>query len=791
MSRSRCCPKPLHRTAGVWRALNARLGTLASLNHQNIAAIYGLEDAEGVKALVMELVEGPTLADRIVQGAVSVDEALAIAKQIAEALEAAHEQGIIHRDLKPANIKVRADGTVKVLDFGLAKAMQPTGAMAASNSTSPTITMPAMTEAGLILGTASYMSPEQAKGKPVDERTDIWAFGCVLYEMLSGHSAFGGGDAAGVLARVLEREPDWTRLSNDVPQSVRRLLRVCLDKSTKNRRQAAGDLRIDIDQILTAPLTEPPVPPRRRVQVAWLAVAGVLVAALAVPVFRFLWGMPQPTAPTEMRLHILTPSTPAPFQFALSPDGRHLVFVASGDGPQRLWLRSLDRTDARPMAGTDGAQYPFWSADSRSIGFFTAGKLHRIDIAGGAPRALANAPGGRGGTWSADGTIVFAQGISLPLFRVAASHGPVSAVTTLEAGQSGHRFPQFLPDGRRFLFYVSGNVETSGIYLGSLDGGQPKRLTGADTAGAYLPPDRVIFVRQHELVVQQLDAGRRELTGEPIVLADGVGTEAPNLGGFSVSSSGLVAFRTGGGQRLQLVWRDRTGRALGVAGEADANSPSYLELSSDGRRAAVQRIVENNTDVWLLDLARGGSSRFTFDIANEQLPTWSPDGTRIAFSSNRTGRNNLYLKLASGAGSETLLLDTPNNKQAQDWSRDGRFLLYYEIDPVMGRDLWALDMTGERKPTIVANTMFEERSARFSPDGRWVAYRDQRVRAIRNRGAIVPGAARPVAGVHRRGHAPTLEGRRQRNLLHRAGRGADGRDRSLSAGTSRRDGADL
>jgi len=690
---------------------------LASLNHPNIAIVHGLEESHGLTALVMELVEGDDLSQRIARGAIPFNEALQIARQIAEALDAAHEQGIVHRDLKPANIKVRPDGMVKVLDFGLAKALEP----APASLESATVTAPAVTSAGIVLGTPAYMSPEQARGRTVDRRADIWAFGCVLYEMLTGHPAFGGGDAAGVLARVLEREPEWTRLADDVPQSVRRLLRLCLDKSTKNRRQAAGDLRVDIDEILSAPRTERPAPPRRRMQFAWLSV-GALVSVLAIAAVRFLLEMPQPATASEMRLQIITPSTPAPFQFALSPDGRHLVFVASGDGPQRLWLRTLDRTDARPMAGTDGAQYPFWSADSRSIGFFASSKLLRIDIAGGAPQTIANAPGGRGGAWNAEGTIVFAQGLSFPLFRVAASGGKVSAVTTLETGQSGHRFPQFLPDGRQFLFYGSGTGETSGIYLGSLDGGRPKRLTAADTAGAYLTPDKVVFVRQRALVVQRLDAGQRELTGEPTVLADGVGSEAPSLGGFSVSSGGVVAYRTGGGRRSQLVWRDRTGRAMGVATEADANSPSYLELSPDGQRVAVQRIVENNTDVWLFDLARGGLNRFTFDAANEQLPTWSPDGTRIAFSSNRAGQNNLYVKPASGTGQEELLLDTPYNKQAQDWSRDGRFLLYYEINPATGRDLWSLDMTGERKRTVVANSTFEERSGQISPDGRWVAY---------------------------------------------------------------------
>jgi eukaryotic-like serine/threonine-protein kinase len=693
---------------------------LASLNHPNIAAIYGLEESASVRALVMELVEGDDLSQRLVRGAIPLVEALPIARQIADALEVAHEQGIVHRDLKPANIKVRPDGMVKVLDFGLAKALEPVPA----STDAPTISADAVSSPGIVLGTPAYMSPEQVRGHAVDRRSDIWAFGCVLYEMLTGRRAFGGGDTADVLARVLEREPDWTHLAGSVPESVRRLVRACLQKNPRDRRQAAGDLRIDIDQILDGPTMDGPVAVRRRWDLVWLAVAAAMVVALAIPVLRSLLSdTGRADAQPAMRLHILTPATPAPFQFALSPDGRHLVFVATSDGRRRLWLRHLDRTEAQPLAGTDEAQYPFWSADSRSVAFFTSNKLSRIDVAGGTPQALASAPGGRGGTWNAEGTIVFAQGLSFSLFKVDASGGEVSDATKLEAGQSGHRYPQFLPDGRQFLFYVAGTVETSGIYLGSLSGEPPKRLTGADAAGAYLTPDSVIFVRQQALVVQRLDLSRRELTGEPTVLAQGVGTEAGSLGGFSVSSNGLVAYRAGGDQRSQLVWRDRAGQRLGAAAEADANNPLYMELSPNGARIAVQRIVDNNTDIWLVDVARGGSSRFTSNAANEQLPTWSPDGTRIVFSSNRTRGPHLYIKSATGAGGEETLLDTPLPKQPQDWTRDGRFLLYYEIGPATGRDLWALDMTGnERTPKLVANSMFEERAGQFSPDGHWIAY---------------------------------------------------------------------
>jgi serine/threonine protein kinase len=390
---------------------------LASLNHPNIAAIYGLEDTGDAKALVMELVEGPTLADRIAQGAIPIDEALPIAKQIAEALEAAHEQGIIHRDLKPANIKVRSDGTVKVLDFGLAKAMEPAAGSSPSMSMSPTLSLHA-TMAGVILGTAAYMSPEQARGRPVDKRADIWAFGAVLYEMLTGKRAFAGDDVSETLARVIEREPAWDALPNVVPPHVRQTLRLCLRKSLRERVPDMGAVRLALEgafETAAPQTTASSSTPSGRL--AWMAALGVAVLgmiALAIPALRYLREMPPP----ETRLEINTPATDQPTMFALSPDGRQIVFVASGDGASRLWLRSLVSTTAQPLVGTEGARSPFWSPDSRSIGFYAAGALKRLDLGGGAPQALAAVVNFVGGTWSADGVIVFALGPAGPLARV-------------------------------------------------------------------------------------------------------------------------------------------------------------------------------------------------------------------------------------------------------------------------------------------------------------------------------------------------------------------------------------
>lgn len=710
---------------------------LAALNHQNIAAIHDLQIAGQTRFLVLEFVEGDSLAGMLAKrGALPADEAFQIASQICDALEAAHEKGIVHRDLKPANVKVMPDGKVKVLDFGLAKALEPSPANAGL-SNSPTLSM-AATNAGIILGTAAYMSPEQAKGRPVDRRTDIFAFGCVLYEMLAGRPAFDGDDVTEILGRVVTAEPDWSRLPAGTLPSIERLLRRALKKDARRRLGDIRDARIEIEEAGTEAEGSPAARSARGARLAWIvAAAAVLAAALfAVPAVRYL----RQTPPPEMRVEIGTPSTPSPLHFALSPDGQYIVFVAAGDGPPRLWLRALDKTEAQPIAGTNGAEFPFWSADSRSIGFFAASKLYRIDIAGGPPQVLANAPRGYGGAWNADGTILFTPTGASPLSRVAASGGDPVAVTRLDPPlHVSHRFPQFLPDGRHFLFYdTSISLEAQGIYLGSLDGGEPKRLTAADTAGAYLRPDRVIFVRQGALVARRLDVARAELMGDPVTLADPVGYDAVFLlGGFSVSADGRVAYRGGGAGRVQLTWFDRTGKAVGVAGDPDGNNLQYPELSPSGRHVALQRTVQNNTDVFLMDLVRGGLTRFTFDAARDMDPLWSPDGTWIAFRSDRKGPN-LYLKPSSGVGAEELLWETANVKVPQDWSRDGRFLLYYEVDPKTARDLWAVDMSGanasppgrsnqvmtakERKPRVVVNTPFDETRAQFSPDGRFVAY---------------------------------------------------------------------
>jgi Tol biopolymer transport system component len=732
--------------------------TLASLNHPHIAAIYGFEKSAGMHALVMELVEGDDLSHRIARGPIPIDEALPIAKQIAEALEAAHEQGIIHRDLKPANIKVRSDGTVKVLDFGLAKAMEPAAGSSPSVSMSPTITTPAMTQAGIILGTAAYMSPEQARGKTVDRRTDIWAFGVVVFEMLTGRRAFVGDDISVTWASIMMKEPDWGALPSATPVGLRRLLSRCLRKDAKARMRDIGEARLQIEELISG-ATEDTAPalatqPRagRRERIVWLiaGLAVLAVAALAVPIVLYV-GRAAPE-PVVTRFEIQTPPTSDATSFALSPDGRQLVFVATSEGAPRLWVRPLDRVTAQPLAGTEGASYPFWAPDGDAIGFFAGGKLKRINPADGAPQVLADAPAPRGGTWNRDGVILFAPTAFSPLMRIAATGGTPVAMTRLAAGQASHRWPQFLPDDRRFLFLVAfGSSATRGVYVGALDGGEPMRVLEAETAAVYAPPGVLLLVRQGVLVALDFDHTRGVVAGQPITVAQGVGLD-PGVarGTFAVSSTGVLAHRASGGERRQLVWVDRAGTMRGTVGLPDENALGNPELSPDGQRVAVQRAVEGNVDLWMIEVGRGVPSRFTFDASAEGDPVWSPDGRRVGFRSSRNAFMDLFEKLASGAADEQPLLETAEPKAPVAWSPDGSLLLYATQDPKTGTDLWALPVPGvrpstnapqqargalseskaagraepaeERKPFPVVQTPFDEAAGQFSPDGQWVAY---------------------------------------------------------------------
>ena len=693
---------------------------LAALNHPHIAHIHGLEQSGGVRALVLEFVDGPTLADRIAQGSIPIDEALTIASQIADALEAAHQQGIIHRDLKPANIKVRTDGTVKVLDFGLAKALDSTSAGTADVTALPTITSPAlMTGVGMILGTAAYMSPEQARGQAINKRTDIWAFGCVLFEMITGRRVFPGATISDTIAAVLERSPDWAALPPATSPSVRHVLARCLEKDPKHRWRDIGDVRIELDDAETRqPQTDgaSPKPSRAGERAAWalLVALTAVVAAVVTPLSR------KAPTPAETRFNVFFPrGVAADFaQLAISPDGQQIVVAPSVGGEQPLWLRPLASTSGRLLTGTEGARFPFWSPDGRSIGFFADGKLKRLDVNSQAIQILADAPVARGGAWQADGTILFAPNAAGPLFRVPATGGAPAVATHLEAGQNDHRAPLILPDQRHVLYYARGTPQVRGVHVARLDGTETKRLLDADGAAVYTRSGHLLFPRQGELLAQSFDATRLALTGEAFQVADSVSVNPGiSLASLSASASGPIAYGTDSIRRTQFAWFDRSGRRLETLGTPDQRSLANPSLSLDGSRIAFSRVVGGNWDVWLIDL-QGAVSKFTSALSLDFNPVWSPNGREIFYQSNNS---SIYSRSVTEGTPEEPVLRGRTMIYPSDVSPDGSVLLYTRATG-LSTDLWYVPLGAERTPHPFVQTAFLERDGQFSPDGKWVAF---------------------------------------------------------------------
>jgi len=680
---------------------------LAALNHPNIAAIYGLEG----NAIVMELVEGETL-----KGPIPLNELLPIARQIAEALEAAHDKGIIHRDLKPGNIKLTPEGVVKVLDFGLAKSVERS---TTSGADSPTLSMRA-TEAGMILGTAGYMSPEQAAGKPVDRRADIWSFGVVLYELLTGKRLFQGETVSHTLADVLRADIDLTKIPEG---QLRELIRRCLDRNLKSRLSHIATARYIIDNY--GPQSAIPPVKTKANYWPWGIAAATGLALIAVSLVHFRQSAPE----LPVRITSINSPEKATFQeAALSPDGKLLAFTAISEGKRQLWVRPLNAATAQPLAGTEQASDPFWSPDSRWICFFAGGKLKKIPAAGGPVQAICDASNSRGGTWSAEGVILFAE-VDSGLYRVPSQGGTPVAVTPLDRtrGEGTHRWPVFLLGGRRYLYLINGtDPNTAGIHLGALDTAERTRLVGDATSPGYAMGQAgeayLLFLRQGTLLAQRLDADLGALTGEPFPVAENVSTTAiTSRVRYSLAGTGLLTYASGGGDIKQLTWVDRAGAVLETPGEP-VEGVLRLALSPDEKQVVLGSLSGANYDLWVRDLARGLATRFTFHPAIEAIPIWSPDGSRIVFSSNREGQYDLYTKSTSGAGQEEPLLKTASNKAASSWSSDGRLLLYVELDPKTKQDLWVLPMEGERKPVAFLRTEFNEQDGAFSPDGKWIAY---------------------------------------------------------------------
>jgi len=710
---------------------------ISSLNHPHICVLHDVGHQDGIDYLVMECVEGETLAKRLEKGPLPLEQVLRFGGQIADALDKAHRSGVVHRDLKPGNIMLPPTGA-KLLDFGLAKPAVPltTGATltAAAQQTTP------VTQQGTILGTFQYMSPEQIEGKELDGRSDIFSLGTVLYEMLTGQRAFQGQSQLSVASAILEKEPaPISTVKPLTPPALDHAIRRCLAKDPEERWQTARDLGLELKWIAETGWQSGTAAPARergrkfeRMMMAALAVTTAAAVTLGVLYAR------RPATDTRVARTYIKPMANSSFifsgaaaGFALAPDGRLLAYVASTpDGKSVLWVRPMDSLQAQPLAGTEGATYPFWSPDSRFIGFFAGGKLKKIESSGGPPFTICDASDGRGGTWNQEGDILLTPAVNTIIFRVSASGGPLVPVTTLDPSknETTHRWPYFLPDGRHFL-YFTGNVFspretlTNSVVLGSLDS-KENRLLLHSHANAIYASGHILFMRQYTLMAQPFDTRSLQLTGDALPIADPV-QEGRSVakGVFSASENGLLTYVEGaGGADRQLVWLDRGGKELGAIPGADAFAG--VRVSPDGKRIAYY-LDASGYDIWSYDLLRGVKTALTFGSGSAQgnlYPVWSPDGRRIVYTSFRNGKYGLYLKASDGSGTEEALLEAVDRiRFPTDWSPDGKFLTYIE-GALGGWAIWMLPLDGQRQPYLFHQSQFAEREASFSPDSKWVAY---------------------------------------------------------------------
>jgi serine/threonine protein kinase len=706
---------------------------VAALAHPHICVLHDISEQNGAEFLVMEYLDGETLAARLAKGPLPLDQALRHAVDIASALDKAHRRGIVHRDLKPGNVMLTREGA-KLLDFGLAK-LRPEPGPVAGISAAATATA-ALTGEGRIIGTLNYMAPEQLHGRDVDTRADIFAFGAMVHEMVTGHRAFDGGSQATVIAAILERDPPPMSTCQPLaPPMLDHLVRRCLAKDPDERWQSAHDVLVDLRWIAEHGSDPPTItsPAARRRRRWWAVAAG---GALALAAFALPYLSRPRESPSPMQFTIAPPEgvtlMPGPAGLSVSPDGRWFTFAASdADTPWprwKLWLRRADSLGAEPLPGTERGLAPFWSPDSRSVAFSVDGQVKRVDLGGGPVKTLCECVAtNAGGTWNTDGTIVFAA--TGGLARVAATGGEAKPLTRVDRsrGEWVHAWPEFLPDGRQFLYIRSGGEPPtqSRLYVGSLDAPEG-RVIGSATSNTVYAAGQALFVREGVLYAQPFDAGSSRFTGDAVRLAAPV-VFRPESGraAFAASSAGALVYRRGGLANLtQLTWFDLHGKELATVGSP---RPGYgaPALSPDETRAAVTDHVgtpDQPGDIWLIDLGRGSTSRFTSDPGDDHSPVFSPDGERVVFSSNRRGHLDLYTKAAGGAGGERLLLETADEKSAKDWSRDGRFIAFERYKVGGDMDIWILPMDEERKPLPFVHGPAIEGVPRFSPDGRFIAY---------------------------------------------------------------------
>jgi eukaryotic-like serine/threonine-protein kinase len=726
---------------------------ISQLQHPHICVLHDVGNEGPIDYLVMEFLQGESLAERLRKGPLAADQVLTVAIEIADALEKAHRAGVVHRDLKPGNVMLTKSGA-KLLDFGLAKPLSATVASGTGSGRSPSVfaaaltsTMPApspatpLSTAGAVIGTVQYMSPEQIQGIEADARSDIFSFGVMLFEMVTGKRTFEGKTQASIVGQILAVDPpSVSTLRPQTPPGLERVIRLCLDKDPDERIQTAHDLKLQLQAIAEAPLTttrSAAVVFSRRSWLPWVAASVLAVAAIAFAL-AYLQSARAPQVsvhsyilPPEKATFLLTGTTAGPP--VLSPDGLRIAFLAkNADGKQLLWIRPLNSAVAQPISGTEGATYPFWSADSRYVAFFAAGKLNKVDASGGPPQALCDAPFGRGGTWGTTGTIVFAPDTTSGLARVDAAGGTRVALTTLDPKETSHRWPDFLPNGNHFLYFAHGSTSAdSGIYLAALDSKERKLLLRNDSNAIYAAPGYLLFVRDNTLLAQRFNLRSLALEGEAKPVADHVAVNTDIWHGImTTSANGELLYQHGAaGGGSQLVWYDATGKQ-GEAVLPDIADYYNPALSPDASKLAFD--LENNgvADIWVLDLSRHTKTRLTFGPQYSGYPIWWPDGKSIVFSYGASASgNSLYRQNADGTGSKEKLLETPGISDIPfSVSPDGRYIAYMRRDPksASGFDIWALpmfpDKSGDQKPFPLVATNFSDVTPSFSPDSKWLAY---------------------------------------------------------------------
>ncbi|MBK9470775.1 MAG: protein kinase [bacterium] len=733
-------PSHLSASAEVRARFEREARAVSSLNHPHICTLHDVGREGDTDYLVMELVDGETLAERLARGALPLADVLRIGGQIADALNRAHRAGVVHRDLKPGNVMLTKTGA-KLLDFGLAAAARPADAASSAGALTnmPTMTSP-LTTNGMIIGTLAYMAPEQLEGKETDARADLWSLGCVLYEMATGRRPFEGASQASLITSIMSSTPPpLPSLAPLTPPALERIVRQCLAKDPDERWQNAGDLGRELKWLATgsqditaAGATGTPETRHGSSRLPWLVAGIAVLAALAAFVIPRLGGKELPAPP--MRFAVTAPAglllSDSANASAISPDGRWLVFTAAdSSGRSSLWLRELAGLTARPLAGTENALIPFWSPDSRRLGFFSDGRMKKVAIAGGSPEVICAVPDPRGACWGPGGDIIFSPSAAGALWRVSADGGEAVEILRPDAArkETAFRFPEFLPDGRHFTFVVL-PVRQNGyeIHLGSLGSTERTLLTNSDGAVLYAPPGYLLLSRNGRLLAQPFDARSLKLTGKPITVG-----EAPIVKGYdgasalSISSSGVLSHPNGVLSNTVLVLLDRSGRRLATVPAAVGR---YVEMAvaPDGQHAVVsRRIAPTEMEMLLLDLARGTSIRLPAAPSNFLLSfVWSPDGRQYAFGSNTNGPQDIFVRTLDPATEPELAFGSDNIfKNVHDWTPDGKHLLFEQPDPETGWDIWMVPLEGERRPVPVARSRANEGGGWISPDGRWVAYR--------------------------------------------------------------------